>query len=336
MEHIYPSYYKRFRCIADHCPDSCCHEWDVQIDNTTADTYRKLEGVLGDTLRNAMYDEDGDTYLRNQDNRCPMWQQDGLCAIQCALGHDALSQVCREFPRIQQDYGILIEHGLEMSCPEAARIMLTDADWTLASTSVDEFGEPDYDEAVMQVLINARPMAFTLMKDGNFSIKERLALLLMYGYHIQGQIDGGEYTDFDPSAALAEAQEFAGNSDLPALLDVFAHLEILTHRWQELLCQPQSAPIWFDALSQFAQYGIYRYFYQAVSDYDLVCRIKFIVTGCILAAYLGGSEPASQIRCIQLFSKEIENDSVNMDTLLDSAYTCPALTDANLLSLLLH
>ena len=337
MEHIYPSYYNDFHCIAGRCPDSCCREWDVQVDEDTAANYRSLEGPLGDALRSAMYEEDGDTYLgHNQEGRCPLWQPDGLCRVQCTLGHDALSQVCQEFPRIKQDYGPFIEHDLEMSCPEAARIMLSSKEWSLTTSATEEPGEPECDEELMALLQRTRPVALSLMADTRFSMGERLAILLMYGYHIQAQIDGAEETPFDPTAALEEARGFAGAGNFPALLDTFRNLEILTDRWKDLLDNPHAAPSWFDCLRQLSQYGIYRYYYQAVSDYDLVCRIKFIVTYCIMAAFLCGDDFASQVSCIQLFSKEIENDSENMDALLDGAYTCPGLTDSNLLGLLLQ
>lgn len=335
MEHIFPSYYNDFRCIADRCPDSCCHEWDVQIDADTAAKYRALEGALGDALHRVMYEDDGDTYLQNKNNRCPMWQEDGLCRIQCTLGHSALSRVCQEFPRIQQDYGTFVEHGLEMSCPEAARIMLTCKNWSTVISTTREAAEPEYNAELMALLQSTRPAAFSLMDDPRFTVNERLALLLMYAYHIQGQIDGAEETPFDPVSALNEAKGFPGIGNFSALLEEFRNLEILTDRWKNILSNPNSSPIWFESLCQLSQYGIYRYFYQAVSDYDLVCRIKFIVTYCIMGAYLAGERFESQVACIQLFSKEIENDSVNMDTLLDGAYSCPGLTDSNLLGLLL-
>ena len=106
MELIYPSYYKSFVCIADNCPDSCCHEWDVEVDEATAACYRAMEGELGADLRKDLYEEDGRTYLRNRDGRCPMWRADGLCRIQAELGHDALSNVCRQFPRLTRTMGI--------------------------------------------------------------------------------------------------------------------------------------------------------------------------------------------------------------------------------------
>ena len=32
MEVTKPSYYDSFRCLASACPDSCCKEWDVDVD----------------------------------------------------------------------------------------------------------------------------------------------------------------------------------------------------------------------------------------------------------------------------------------------------------------
>ena len=46
-----PHYYDSFRCIAGSCPDSCCKEWDVQVDDVSAAYYRSLPGALGEDLR---------------------------------------------------------------------------------------------------------------------------------------------------------------------------------------------------------------------------------------------------------------------------------------------
>ena len=81
-----------------------------------------------------------------------------------------------------------------------------------------------------------------------------------------------------------------------------------------------------------ACYFIERYWLQAVSDYDLVSRVKLAVVSCLLVHALGGDV----LRTAQLYSKEIENDADNVDALLDGAYAHPALTDAALLGALLE
>ena len=42
--HIYPDYYKKFKCIADKCKHNCCIGWEIDIDNNTYDFYKKLTG----------------------------------------------------------------------------------------------------------------------------------------------------------------------------------------------------------------------------------------------------------------------------------------------------
>ncbi len=329
MERIVPSYYKEFQCIADRCPDSCCHEWDVEVDAQSALRFRELEGHLGDILRGQMYEEDGATYLRNIDGRCPMWRSDGLCALQAERGHDALCQVCQQFPRISQDYGDFVEWGIEMSCPEAARIMLTTENWALEAETVLGGDEPDYDGELMETLQMTRPFAFELLRDQRFTVPQRLTLLLMYGHHVQAIIDGAEPAPFERGTALAEVGEFAGTPNIDALAGFYRGLDILTERWKDTLESPES-PKWDELLCNLAQYGVYRYYFQAVSDWDLSARIKMIVAGCILCAHL----PGDRIQTVQLYAKEIENSSENLDTILDAAWAHPAMTDAHLLGLL--
>ena len=56
MERIIPDCYKQFRCIASACPDSCCKEWAVDVDEAAAARYRALPGELGDRLRSLIRD----------------------------------------------------------------------------------------------------------------------------------------------------------------------------------------------------------------------------------------------------------------------------------------
>ena len=107
-------------------------------------------------------------------------------------------------------------------------------------------------------------------------------------------------------------------------------MEILTRRWKERL-ETTAAPVWDERLVRFMTYGIRRYWLQAVSDFDLICRVKMSVTAFLLIGALGGDP----VQTAQLFSKEIENDPDNVEAILSGAYTSPALTDANLLALLL-
>ena len=191
-----PSYFDAFSCIASNCPDSCCKEWDVQVDEISAEYYRSLPGALGDDLRRLLKEEDGETVMTIVDGRCPMWRQDGLCRIQAELGEAALCKTCREFPRLTHDYGNFIERGLELSCPEAARIILS---FPAAAPIIEELpgGEAEYDTDAMEVLLRTRERVLEILADTGRPVNEALALALLYGYQAQAELDGAEEQSFD-------------------------------------------------------------------------------------------------------------------------------------------
>ena len=329
---IYKSaYFDSFRCIAQLCPDSCCQEWDVQVDSNTAEFYRGLPGPLGDRLRQVLFDDpDAGTVMTIENGRCPMWRTDGLCRIQAELGHDALCKTCREFPRLTHDYGDFTEYGLELSCPEAARLILTSPSEPFAVTEVPGGDAPEYDADAMAVLRQTREAAFALLADPAYTVPEALTLLLFYGYQAQALLDGEDAPEFDAKQSLSQAAEMAAPGDIVSMLHFFSELEILTPAWRQRLQAPSPAP-WTDLFRNLARYGVERYWLQAVSDYDLVSRVKMVVISCLVVRILGGDA----IETAQLYSKEIENDADNIDAILDGAYTHPALTDAAVLGLLL-
>ena len=326
-----PYYFDSFRCIAGACPDSCCKEWDVQVDDVSAAYYRSLTGPLGDRLREVLSDEDGETVMTIIDGRCPMWRQDGLCRIQAELGEAALCKTCREFPRLTHDYGDFIERGLELSCPEAARFILDAVPSPALTEQIPGGEEPEYDEEAMAVLKSTRETVLQILSDEIRPVEQVLTLALFYGLQAQSELDGEDAYPFDPEAALEDGHNFAKTADPAAMTDFFLTLELLTTEWETLLRAPASGS-WDRRHLAMARYLVERYWLQAVSDYDLYSRVKFIVIACLLVKHLGGDI----YRTAQLFSKEIENDADNVEAILDGAYAHPAFTDDKLLGMLLN
>ncbi len=322
-------YFDQFRCIAGACPDSCCKEWDVQVDEAFATYYRTLPGALGDRLREVLHTEDGETVMTIVDRRCPMWRADGLCRIQAELGEPALCKTCREFPRLTHDYGDFIEQGLELSCPEAAKFILTAKPQPFVTQEISGEGEAEYDEEAMAVLKSTRQTMLALLSEIGRPVGQTLALALLYGCQAQAELDGAEEMPFDRQGALEEIAALAKAGDLAQVLDFFRELELLTPEWKAMLSNPQGGQ-WTPHHLALARYLVERYWLQAVSDYDLYCRVKFILIACLLVKTVGGDI----FRTAQLFSKEIENDVDNVEAILDGAYSHPAFTDDKLLGML--
>ncbi|MGM9605313.1 MAG: flagellin lysine-N-methylase [Faecousia sp.] len=323
-----PAYYDDFHCIAGRCPDSCCKEWDVDVDEAAAARYRALSGPLGDRLRQVLLSTGDGTVMTIQDGRCPMWREDGLCRIQAELGEEALCRVCRQFPRLRHDYGGFAELGLELSCPEAARLILSAPAAPPIRFQEEGAGAGDYDDQAMDILLETRERALALLEQFP-NPADALTLLLFYGCQAQAQLDGAAPEEFHPAAAQETALSLAKQPDIPGFLGFFQGLEILTDRWAELLRRPH-APALPARTTALARYLVERYWLQAVSDYDLTGRVKFILISCLLVGLLGGDYAETA----QLFSKEIENDADNVDAILDAAYSVRAFADDKLLGML--
>lgn len=335
MEIRYPKYYSHFSCIASACPDSCCKEWEVDVDPETAALYRSLPGELGERLRGVLRDsENGWAAMTITDRRCPMWRTDGLCQIQAELGHEALCATCRDFPRLRHDYGDFVELGLELSCPEAARLILRNPEPGYAVQAAPGGSKPDYDRDSMAGLLRSRTEVLKLLRNPVYSIGGALASMLLYGFEIQEAV---EFSDPIPDCRdfldyVSTALDLLQRGSMEDIFALHKALEVLTPDWQDLLeAGPQRSP-WLPEHRALACYLVERYWLQAVSDLDLLCRVKFIAVSCLMVRYLA-EEP---VRAAQLWSKEIENDADNVEALLEAAYTSPALADVKLLDLLLH
>ena len=331
MDILKPNYYDHFHCIAGACPDSCCKGWAVEVDADSAAMYLNLPGELGDKLRRHLTLEDGELILSLEaDGRCPMWREDGLCRIHAQLGENALCETCRDFPRLRHDYGSFQELGLELSCPEAACLLLERQDWGSTVTQASGGDEPGYDPEVMAILQRTRGELLNFLQTTPLPAGEALAVMLLYSHGVQNEIDGGAPAAFTPED-LSRAKQLALPGDKAAVLTFFAQLDILDPAWLRRLEAPRGSA-WEQRHLAMACYFVERHWLQAVSDFDLISRAKLAVIACVTVKILGGD----LLEAAQRFSKEIENDPDNLDALLDAAYTEPAFTDRTLLGLLLQ
>ena len=331
MKIVKPSYFDTFRCIAGACPDSCCKEWDVLVDENKAAFYRTLPGDLGDRLRQVLKDEDGETYMTIENRRCPMWREDGLCRIQAELGEEALCKTCRDFPRLTHDYGDFIEYGLELSCPEAARIILNAPSPVFVTQEVSGGEQGEYDAADMEILLRTRETARKILSDSTRPVGETLELLRIYSHHAQAELNGCEIMPFENEDSLLDySRKNAKNGDYQEIMNFFKGLEILTPEWATRLEAP-SPTDWEPRHLTLARYFVDRYWLQAISDFDLVSRVKLAVISCLMVKFLGGN----LIETAQIYSKEIENSIENVEAILDAAYESPIFGNVALSGLLL-
>jgi lysine-N-methylase len=129
-----PSYLSQFQCIGSKCPETCCAGWQVDIDKNT---YKKLRALPKNNISERInkYVEKHSVnssgkrfaYIKmSEANTCPMLDEDMLCGVQKSLGSEYLSVTCKDYPRQYTAWGIDTQVIATLSCPEAARLCLTD------------------------------------------------------------------------------------------------------------------------------------------------------------------------------------------------------------------
>ena len=194
---IHAKYAEKLRCIGPACEDTCCVGWGVNIDRAT---FQKYQAMTASPLRPLLVerilpnpqsrsDKDFARINLDPDGRCPFFNSERLCSIQVEHGADALSSTCTDYPRTTRIIDGLRETSLQLSCPEAARIVLLDRRFLrikdgalsqperyrrFAATALPAAtGNP------FQYLWAIRRLTFLLLQDRSYPLWERLFVLGM-------------------------------------------------------------------------------------------------------------------------------------------------------------
>ena len=109
MQHIFPDYYKDFKCIASRCKYNCCIGWEIDIDDDTAAFYKTVGGDIGKRLCENIANEGTEHFILGENERCPFLNKNNLCDIIIELGEEHICTICQKHPRF------------EMSCPDVLK-----------------------------------------------------------------------------------------------------------------------------------------------------------------------------------------------------------------------
>lgn len=296
---ITPSFYKKFKCIAGDCPDSCCQGWEVDADSDSLQFYKTFDGPLREKIDSVLdKDEYGNTVFRlAAGKRCPFLNSSNLCDMHIAIGGGHTPYTCRTFPRFINDFGATREMGLSFSCPVASDLM-----WNLEEDF--DFDEEldssppvlnDIDAQLYFELRKQREFAYSLIKNKSLCMGERLFKLLDFAADLQNEL--GAYNE---------------NEAGPSILEVFDNPELINPEWKLKI---QNAAFDKTALNtksceNIVMYFLFRYFLESVYDRDVLSRAKLAVLGALIPAFFG-----NDAWTVHLWSKETEHSDTNMQRL---------------------
>jgi lysine-N-methylase len=352
MTNTFPSYFKKFVCIADKCPDTCCAGWQIVVDPESLNRYNSLEGDYAQKIRSLItVDNDGDSVFIPKNNRCPFLLENGLCEMYCKLNHDALCRTCRQFPRHITYFGARLETGISLSCPEAARIIMESPEPITFETE-ETHGSilpTAIDPSLYFTLVSARKTAIKILQNREFAIESRIISFLLFCEKVSALIRKKEFEetreleaeDFENTASAIHSPLRAKKALAKYFAD-FKSLEMLDSSWKESLEKAENARIpeakgfeW--EYEHLMIYFVFRYFMAAVFDGSLLPKAKFAAVAFIIIRRLQAevmSEKAERVKAMQKFSKEVEHSANNMDFINSSIKKSRFYSIENLISIL--
>ena len=327
-----PDYFDGFSCLAGACPHSCCIGWEVVIDADTAQRYLTQPGPLGDRLRAAMQFDGEDFCFPLNGGRCPFFNQENLCDIHCALGPEATSLTCQEHPRFIEDYGPFQEITLSAACPKANQLLLSSAE-PLAFLERHSDAPVEEGDEWLDWLVPLRDHLLILLRDRSRPLKERLRDFLLTACAAQCLLDSEDMEELEafcaaPHPVSVKAENRSGSWETAAQ-QCLAKLEILEPDWEALLERWAGAPLLLfdprepEKLERIAVYFAFRHLLKAVNDGDLLGRVQFCLLGVLTVNCL--SRFVELPEALRLFSREIEHDADNFNTLLEDFRQTEAL-----------
>jgi lysine-N-methylase len=247
-----------FRCIGPDCEDSCCANWQIDVDKQH---FVKIARLLARTqagkeeLGRAFVETPEDLkspsrYVRMQlaeNGSCPFWGEDQWCSLQRRFGERLLPDVCAHYPRSISLVGDEMELAGQLSCPEVTRRCLLDEN-SCDLVEVDEVrfargafkqrtflacGEPYYER-----FLEVRETFMEVLSRRDFPLRSRLFFLLAFAdrtapfFHRGTQTFNEDDWNFERDAMrdpaiLNELHTELGKFEMPDGLAMFVIAEVL-------------------------------------------------------------------------------------------------------------
>ena len=350
MYYLKQKNYDKFKCIAGDCPENCCSFWQIITDDESLARYEKM---AEDDIRIKEALNVKEKCLRQTNGSCNFLEPDGYCYLQRTYGESALCDTCRIYPRHVEEFENIREYTLTLSCPEAARMLLTDfapMDFDQSEDDQEEEFE-DFDYILYDKLAEARNKIRSCVQDRNTDICKRLDAILAFGKELQGKLDDDDVFGMDDVgiSPAKEYHEIAPETFEPVLeyerlkyiSSVMFRLEPLHDDWADILDS-----LWDNVFSyegemekvravierntvpaeQILMFFIYTYFCGAVYDGWIYSKIAMAVYStiwifCMHYSQIGKDgvteeyETDSLIKAAWSYARETEHSDINLDLL---------------------
>ena len=283
-----PSYYNKFKCIADKCQHSCCIGWEIDIDESTYNLYKQHNGTLRDKFEKCISEDEPRHFILDKNERCPFLNEKNLCDIYTEMGESALCQICKDHPRFRNFYKNCTETGIGLCCEEACRIILSNKDGFVLEC-LEDCNEIQHYTCEENELILLRCEIIQILQNRTKSIYER-------------------FDDVWKSLCIKVA-----DINLP---DIFSGLEYMEHDISSMISE-NHVYIPDIYLEQLAIYFLYRHLSGSLNDGMTAERIIFAYIGVKAICSMCHSSDFDEIcEMARIYSSEIEYSEENVEEIL--------------------
>ena len=111
-----PDYYDEFVCTADKCKNTCCAQWEIDVDSVSLERFKEHPDIME-------HISDGCIVLK-EDGNCPFLNEQGLCKMILKYGEEMLCDVCTDHPRYISEVDDDEFIGVGISCEAACDLIL--------------------------------------------------------------------------------------------------------------------------------------------------------------------------------------------------------------------
>lgn len=244
MIYTYPDYYKKFNCVADKCPDTCCGKWQIVIDDDSLERYQEYDGDYRPELYRKVNWNEG-VFRHGRNGKCAFLRDDLLCDMYIHMGKDSLCTTCREYPRHTEEFENVREISLSLSCPEVARMLMNITGKVTFVTEEDDEDEvfDDFDYFLYSNLEDIREAILNVIQDRSVDIRIRIERVLQIGASAQRHYDEGDLVMWD-ECEEQDKPEIHGEHEEYMLLQkqamfLIEDLELLYDDWEDVLIESQ-------------------------------------------------------------------------------------------------
>ena len=199
-----PDYYPAFACKMGKCRHACCEGWPIRfsLEDYFHLTSRECSPEMREHLDRGIQiclrptPEEYAQFTPRPDGNCYMRLPDGRCALHAEFGEDALTDVCRLYPR-----GIHDHEGLEISCSNSCEatvelMFAQDEPIRFLRQSLEiqlpPMGKRAYDFPTLGHMPEIRFALIRQMQDRSMTLPQRLLALKSKMLRIEQALDSGD------------------------------------------------------------------------------------------------------------------------------------------------